>query len=231
MKKSLLSLLFITSVAFAFSQTTHQVCVSEVSNAPCSNNNGIFTPANLNIAVGDNIQFTTYFMGISGGYDGSNHQIRFNGSSPQDVILPISSSILNQVTTVTTPAFNTPGVYSMECVNSAHCFNFAQTLEGWACTGYSVTVGSPTQIAEYQRSQTVNVYPNPTSDLIHVNLLPVVEDHPTVYLIDLLGKVIESRTNITSSNIQFNVSGLEKGSYLIKIVSNKETFSYPVIVQ
>ena len=106
-----------------------------------------------------------------------------------------------------------------------------QQLDGWSCTGHSVTVGSPTEIAEYERSQTINVYPNPTTDVVNVNLLPLIDDNPSVYLIDLLGKVVATSTNISKTNVQFDVGDLNKGSYLVKIVSNKETLSYPVIIQ
>ncbi len=230
MKKLILPflILLITTVN---GQTTWQVCVSEVSNAPCSNNNGVFTPANLNISIGDNIQFTTYMMAISGGYDGSTHQIRFNGTSPQDVVLPISSNILSQITTVTTPAFNTAGTFTMECVNSAHCFNFAQILEGWNCTGYSVTVGTITEIEEEKMKKEVRVYPNPTSGVININLLPIKNKNPKVYIMDVLGKMIETKENLTTDKLTIDASSYKKGIYFVKIVSDNGNVIKKVVVE
>ena len=122
MKKTLLSLFILSLTSIGFSQTTHPVCVTAMSatgGTTCAHSS-FFTPANLNIAVGDNIEFTTFFIGTMG-YGGTTHQIRFNGSSPQDVVLTVSTNILSPLTMVTTPAFNTPGVYTMECVNGNHC--------------------------------------------------------------------------------------------------------------
>jgi plastocyanin len=230
MKKLILPLLLLTAIT-ANSQTTHQVCISEVTNAPCSNNNGVFTPSTLNIAIGDNIQFTTYFMGISGGYDGSTHQIRFNGGSPQDVVLNVSSNVLSQVTTVTTPVFNTAGTITMECVNSAHCFNFAQLLSGWSCTGYSITVGTTTEIAEEKLKSKIRVYPNPTSEVINVNLYPILGENPKVYIIDVLGKTIASMEKLTSQRLTVDVASYKKGLYFVKIVSDKGAVIKKIIVE
>lgn len=126
------------SLQVATSQTTHQVCISEVySTGACNSTTGVFTPGNLTIAVGDQIQFTTYMV-LLGGYNGT-HTIVFTGSAANNVSLPISTNILAPVTTVTTPPFTTPGVYPMECTHSNHCL-IADLIEGWPCTGYSVTV-------------------------------------------------------------------------------------------
>jgi hypothetical protein len=129
-------LLFISSSNFA--QTTWPVCVSEVfSTGACNSNSGIFTPGNLVINQGDNIQFTTHMI-LLGGYNGI-HNIQFAGSPANNVMLPISTNILSPITTVTTPPFNTPGVFPMECVDANHCF-IADLLEGWSCNSYTVTV-------------------------------------------------------------------------------------------
>lgn len=229
MKKLLLSLLVVGFSGATFCQTTHQVCISEVSGAPCSNNNGVFTPANLNIAVGDMIQFTTHMVAITG-YNG-NHQIRFNGGSSQDVVLPISTNIISPVTTVTTTVFNTPGVYSMECVNSSHCQNFAQLLEGWSCTGYSVTVGTTTEIEEEQLKHQLSIFPNPAKDVLTINLEPVLNDNPKIYLVDVLGKTVKGTTTISTKSLSMNVADLSQGTYFVKIVTNMENYSYPVVIQ
>lgn len=120
-------------------QTIHQVCISEVvdANACGSNAQGVFVPGNLTIQVGDQIQFTTYFVQL-GGYSGT-HDIQFTGSPANNVLLPISTNILNPTTTVTTPPFTTPGTFDMFCANQSHC-EIAELMSNLPCTGYSVTV-------------------------------------------------------------------------------------------
>lgn len=136
MNKFLLSLLAFLSLSLANSQTTWQVCVEDPPSTTCPGKTGTFTPGNLVIQQGDMIQFTTTMVLLSG-YSGSNHEIEFTGSAANNVLLPVSSNILSQVTTVTTLPFNTPGVFPMECANFNHCI-----LAEYSCTGYSVTVQS-----------------------------------------------------------------------------------------
>lgn len=136
MNKFLLALIAFLSLSIAKSQTTWQVCVEDPPSTTCAGKTGTFTPGNLVIQQGDMIQFTTTMVLLIG-YTGTDHNIEFAGSPANNVNLLVSSDILNQVTTVTTPPFNTPGVFPMECANFNHCI-----LAEYACTGYSVTVQS-----------------------------------------------------------------------------------------
>lgn len=153
MKRLVLSSLTIFVSLVIHSQTTHQVCIAEVFSAgACNNNSGIFTPGNLTIQQGDQIQFTTHMIALAG-YNGT-HDIQFDGSPANNVMLTISTNVLAQVTTVTTPPFNTPGTFPMECHNGNHC-GIAQVMEGWSCDGYSVTVLSNCTIdADFTASST-----------------------------------------------------------------------------
>jgi hypothetical protein len=134
MKFFLLSTIFVCFFFTAHSQTTWQVCIEEPDASTCSGKTGTFTPGNLVIQQGDMIQFTTTMV-LLGGYTGTNHDIQFTGSPANNVTLLVSSDIFNQVTTVTTPPFNTIGTFPMECVDWAHCL-----LAQYSCTGYSVEV-------------------------------------------------------------------------------------------
>ena len=229
MKKLILPFLILICISVN-SQTTWQVCVTEAEATggfSCTNT-AIFTPATLNIAVGDNIQFTTFMVALTG-YNGI-HDIQFTGAAANNVMLPISTDILNQVTTVTTPAFNTPGNYAMECVNSNHCF-IADLMSAWSCTGYSVTVGTITEIAEEKMKLEVHVYPNPSSGVININLLPIKSDNPKVYILDVLGKIVDTRTNIINDVLAVDATSYEKGIYFVKIESNKGTVVKKIIIE
>jgi hypothetical protein len=230
MKKLLLSLTTLAIAGFTYGQTTHQVCVSEITasgppTSMCVHTSGVFTPSSLNIAIGDMIQFTTFTVNLSG-YTGTNHTIRFDGGSPQDVTLPISV-ITPLLTTVTTPAFNTAGVFSMECTNFNHCI-LATT---GPCTGYTVTVGTSTEIEEAKMANELSIYPNPTNGIVNINLLPIINDNPKVYLVDVLGKTIDAVENNLETTVSFDLADYNKGTYFIKIETDKENFNYPVIYQ
>jgi hypothetical protein len=66
----------------------------------------------------------------------------------------------------------------------------------------------------------VNVYPNPTSDIINIDLkLQAQANNLTIEIIDITGKVITSiaRNNVTSSKCQYNTSKLSNGTYFVKV--------------
>lgn len=134
MTKSLILILSFCISFAGFSQTTWQVCVEDPASTTCPGKTGTFTPGNLVIQQGDMIQFNTTTVLLSG-YTGTLHDIQFTGSAANNVTLLVSSDILNQNTSVTTPPFNTPGIFPMECANFNHCI-----LSEYSCTGYTVEV-------------------------------------------------------------------------------------------
>ncbi|MCB9223604.1 MAG: T9SS type A sorting domain-containing protein [Crocinitomicaceae bacterium] len=150
--KQLLLLSILLSSVISNSQTTHQVCVEDPPSTTCPGKTGTFTPGNLVIQQGDMIEFTTTTV-LLGGYTGTYHNIEFTGSSANNVDLFVSSTVFPpsaQVTSITTPPFNTPGVFPMECTNFAHCL-----LSEYPCTGYTVTVlASCTVNADFTASAT-----------------------------------------------------------------------------
>lgn len=229
MKKALLSLITLATFGTVFSQTTHQVCVTEVAATGNScTHTTIFTPANLTINVGDQIQFTTFMVALTG-YNGI-HDIQFNGSAANNVMLPISTNILSPITTITTPAFNTPGVFDMECKDANHCF-IADLMSGWSCTGYSVTVNGLTTAIETERiKEEINIYPNPSSGIINIDLVDLQKDNPTIYLMDVLGKTVKTIQNPEHNIISIDASDYPKGSYFIKVVSDSYSFTKTIML-
>jgi plastocyanin len=225
MKKLILPLLILITITVN-SQTTWQVCVSEIqaTGGTTCTHTATFTPANLNIAVGDKIEFTTFLLLLSG-YSGTNHDIQFTGSSANNVLLPISSNILSPLTSVTTPAFNTPGTFAMECVDFNHCI-----LATFPCQGYSVTVGTITEIEEERLKNEVRVYPNPTTGIINVNLLPIQNKNPKVYVMDIFGKIVATEENINTKTLTIDASSYQKGVYFVKIVSDEGNIIRKIII-
>jgi hypothetical protein len=66
-----------------------------------------------------------------------------------------------------------------------------------------------------QDAFSVKVFPNPTSQSIHVMLTGSTED-ASLYLYDALGKVVASREHIASSTVDFDATGLSTGSYWLE---------------
>jgi PKD repeat protein len=117
-----------------YSQTTWQVCVAEPDAGVCGGGQvGVFTPGNLVIQQGDMIEFTSHNI-LLGGYSLSWHDIQFDGSSANNVMLQVPN-VFEPPNSVTTPPFNTPGIYQMECHDFTHCL-----LSAYLCDGYTVEV-------------------------------------------------------------------------------------------
>lgn len=152
MKSLLIVVSMLLSSSLMFAQTTWQVCVAEPDAGVCGGGQtGVFTPGNLVIQQGDMIEFTTHNI-LLGGYSTSWHDIQFSGSPTNNVMLQVPN-VFQPPNSVTTPPFNTPGVFPMECVDFNHC-----TLSAYSCTGYSVTVLSNcTLTASFTTTPALNV--------------------------------------------------------------------------
>lgn len=68
----------------------------------------------------------------------------------------------------------------------------------------------------------VSIYPNPTNDILKVKLLKNEKSKIEIY--DLSGRLVK-QMNANSDNIELNVSALDKGTYLINIVTPSNTIS------
>lgn len=80
----------------------------------------------------------------------------------------------------------------------------------------------------------VSVFPNPSAELINVNLNLKSEQKVSLELIDMLGKVIivkDLGTLQGDSKQSINVSGITKGTYLVRIFTEKGTEVRKIIIE
>lgn len=230
--KTILTLLVVVAFgSISTAQTLHNVCISEVaSSGACgASATGIFVPATISISVGDSIEFETYMVALSG-YNGT-HNIRFNGGSPYDVNLPISTNVLQPKTTVRTPAFKVAGTYTMECTNSNHC-QIAQLMQSWKCTGYSVTVVGPTGTDDIQSaSNKIELAPNPANGFVKVLFPKQIAGKAEVTVYDIVGKRNLYGTYSAGSPAKINTSGLTPGMYIVKVLVSGKTYTKQLVVR
>ena len=83
-------------------------------------------------------------------------------------------------------------------------------------------------VADVKISQSVIVYPNPASDLLHItNQNGAVVSKITIYAIT--GSVVSEINNTASGIISIPVSGLQSGVYLVKVESEDKISNYKFV--
>lgn len=136
------------------------------------------------------------------------------------------------------------GTYAYFCTvdedwNSAYPYAVGPTFYGQyqnaavssiseAVTVYTSTTG----ISEEQfQALNVNVFPNPATDLIAVQIGGLMEENVEVQLVDLTGKLVTSTTiNAGQTIAYFDVATVYAGTYFVKVVLNGQQRSFKVMI-
>ena len=74
-----------------------------------------------------------------------------------------------------------------------------------------------------------NIYPNPTSEALIVNLAELKGNNASIRVIDALGKEVISTSDVTGNNTTLDVNHLVKGTYFGTITSGSESGSFQFI--
>lgn len=82
-------------------------------------------------------------------------------------------------------------------------------------------------VSPLMANKAISVYPNPVSDVLHINAQGTPVHKAELY--DTAGRLVKEYVDINNSNIF--LSGTEKGTYLLKIVTDKGSQNAYIIVQ
>lgn len=102
------------------------------------------------------------------------------------------------------------------------------------CSTDPISVSVITSVAENVLNNKVSIFPNPTSNNVNVDLNGVTAGTYKFTLQNVVGQVIENRTESISGNhrAEFKLAGLEKGIYFLKIENDKnETGIFKVVLR
>jgi len=78
----------------------------------------------------------------------------------------------------------------------------------------------------------LNIYPNPVTELLNITLFSNTQQDVTIELMDLQGKLIESRiekTFIGNNSFQLNLNGRPSGIYFIRMTTDKGIYNNKII--
>lgn len=167
-------------------QTTHEVVVSSFQ----------FSPAELQIEVGDIVQWTN---------TGGNHNVNGSASDFPNNPVPFGNA-LSTDNWVYEFTFTQEGVYEYNCV--AH----PGPMQG------TITVVDPLSVSEYAADE-IRVYPNPVQDFIQFDGLETLDDSPTITIFDVQGKVVKQALLLGERRI--DLSEFSSGVYTYQIVTDR----------
>ena len=113
--------------------------------------------------------------------------------------------------------------------NSAYPYvvgpTFYGTKTGAKVTAISETVTTYTSTIELSENSAIElkVFPNPTNDVLMVQLSNLIKENVTIKLVDLTGKVIDTKIIYQGSTIAyFDVSTIYSGQYMLKVGEGKK---------
>lgn len=111
--------------------------------------------------------------------------------------------------------------------------HFPSATTGY-CAGKSGTILKLTNadvvsVQELENDHSVQLFPNPANDQINIQLNNTTA-FQQLMLYSIEGKLLDA-VKISSSNFQYNVSTLEKGIYIVRIISENKAFTTKFIKQ
>ena len=105
--------------------------------------------------------------------------------------------------------------------------------DSFGCVGVqkskSVTVQKPVSVEKYNNNG-FELYPNPTTGIVHINLSELFAKNATFSLYNSIGQLVKSEILLTRSTI-FDVSHLPKGMYTLTVTSHGEFRSKKFVLQ
>jgi hypothetical protein len=87
----------------------------------------------------------------------------------------------------------------------------------------------PTGLFDRKPTKSLNAYPNPTSNLVKVELPEGNNADYKVSLFDMQGRSIESRKARGGAVLNFSLGNLPKGNYLIKATDGTTVYAQKII--
>ncbi len=112
--------------------------------------------------------------------------------------------------------------------NEAYNFNVSYVLRA----NFANIPPLSTDVEENLATTGINIYPNPSNGIFTVNVNDVKTDNALIEILDVTGKIVETRTisNLTNSST-FDISAYGAGTYFVKVSSDdyNETKKFVVL--
>lgn len=103
--------------------------------------------------------------------------------------------------------------------------------EGWLIDNMHAHITIIHTVKEIEQEHYLNVYPNPTSNIVHIQIQKIMEFHIIEHmeLIDPLGRVVDKWTNIPTK-FWFDTNKYNDGMYYLKVKTNVKSETIPLVI-
>ncbi len=113
-------------------------------------------------------------------------------------------------------------------------------LVGNICVGQVTTINttlaapcSTLNVNDITKNIEFTIYPNPTNEIVNLQLSGSLVESPKVKIYDMIGKLVYEKNNFdnyATQNLSFRVDHLTTGIYLISVQTNDKTTTKKLII-
>jgi len=93
---------------------------------------------------------------------------------------------------------------------------------------------SAISVEENTMENNVNIYPNPTSDVVNIDINAISNSNIEILVVNTLGQTVLSNSNVNvttgSNSVVLNVSSLEVGIYMVNITSGNQVITKTISI-
>lgn len=103
--------------------------------------------------------------------------------------------------------------------------SYAVIVSKNGCSDTSNCVTMSVSLNELEQSNSVNVYPNPTSSILTIEITnPILSQQSTINITNLQGKLVFSTQSNKQSNISIDMNSFPAGFYIIEVMNTQATY-------
>jgi len=109
-------------------------------------------------------------------------------------------------------------------------YGLSNVMNSWSCGGLQNQKLSQSFVNSYVKKMSFNIYPNPTSNKVFIDLPD--QSYYQINLLDISGKVLkQTNTETNATAIELNVNDLPKGMYLVELRNELNSHIQKLIIE
>jgi len=113
------------------------------------------------------------------------------------------------------------GYYQLEVTDSVGCVMLSD----------SILLGTLTSIISPKEFFSLDIYPNPTKDFLHINFEKEIKEIYNIYIINTVGKVVYYKQDNQQNTLAIPLEGLPPNIYFLKITMDRENYTTKFILE